>query len=54
MEAIERLYFRYFPEKLLGEILTKRWSDNAVPVLATILTIGFSSFRTQTFSRCQA
>lgn len=41
MEAIERLYFRYFPEKLLGEVLTKRWSDNAVPVLATILTIGF-------------
>ena len=41
MEAIERLYFRYFPEKLLGEILTKRWSDNAVPVFATILTIGF-------------
>ncbi|AZO41635.1 ABC transporter permease [Mesorhizobium sp. M7D.F.Ca.US.005.01.1.1] len=41
MEAIERLYFRYFPEKVLGEVLTKRWSDNAVPVLATIVTISF-------------
>ena len=39
MEAIERLYFRYFPEKLLGEVLTKRWSDNIVPVGATILVI---------------
>ncbi len=40
METIERLYFRYFPEKLLGEVLTKRWSDNIVPVAATILVIG--------------
>jgi ribose transport system permease protein len=41
MEAIERLYFRYFPEKLFGEVLTKRWSDNFVPVLTTFLVIGF-------------
>ena len=41
MEAIERLYFRYFPEKLLGEILTKRWSDNIVPVFATVFVIGY-------------
>lgn len=41
METFERLYFRYFPEKLLGEILTKRWSDNIVPVLATILVVGY-------------
>ncbi|BCH31360.1 ABC transporter permease [Mesorhizobium sp. L-8-10] len=40
MEAIERLYFRYFPEKLLGEVLTKRWSDNIVPVVATMVVIG--------------
>jgi len=40
MEAIERLYHRYFPEKLLGEVLTKRWSDNIVPVFATILVFG--------------
>jgi ribose transport system permease protein len=41
MEAIERLYFRYFPEKFFGEVLTKRWSDNFVPVLTTFLVIGF-------------
>ncbi len=40
MEAIERLYFQYFPEKLLGEVLTKRWSDNIVPVAATVVVIG--------------
>lgn len=41
METLERLYFRYFPEKLLGEILTKRWSDNIIPVLATVLVVGY-------------
>lgn len=41
MEALERLYFRHFPEKMLGEVLTKKWSDNAVPVLATFLVIGY-------------
>jgi ribose transport system permease protein len=41
MEALERLYFRYFPEKMLGEVLTKKWSDNAVPVFATLLVIGY-------------
>ncbi len=41
METFERLYFRYFPEKLLGEILTKRWSDNIIPVFATVLVVGY-------------
>ncbi|HWA45098.1 MAG TPA: SMP-30/gluconolactonase/LRE family protein [Hypericibacter adhaerens] len=41
METIERLYFRYFPEKLLGEVLTKRWSDNVVPVLAAVCVVAF-------------
>ncbi len=41
METLERLYFRYFPEKLLGEILTKRWSDNIIPVFATVLVVGY-------------
>lgn len=41
METFERIYFRYFPEKLLGEVLTKRWSDNIIPVLATVLVVGY-------------
>ncbi len=49
MEAIERAYFRFFPGKLLGEILTKRWSDNAVPVLATVVVVGFFLLRDPNF-----
>ncbi|MDM8165903.1 SMP-30/gluconolactonase/LRE family protein [Roseovarius sp.] len=45
MEKIERLYYAYFPEKLLGEVLTKRWSDNFIPILAAILVIGFFFLR---------
>ncbi len=41
METFERLYFRYFPDKLLGEILTKRWSDNIVPVFAALFVVGY-------------
>jgi ribose transport system permease protein len=39
MEAVERFIFTFLPEKLVGEILTKRWSDNIVPVLATFIVI---------------
>lgn len=45
MEAIERMYYRYFPEKMLGEILTKRWSDNFIPLLAAVVVIGFFLLR---------
>ena len=45
METIERIYYRYFPEKLLGEILTKRWSDNFVPLAAAVMVIGFFLLR---------
>ena len=40
METVTKLYYRYFPEQFLGEILTKRWSDNLVPILSTILVVG--------------
>jgi ribose transport system permease protein len=41
MEAIERLYFRFVPDKLLGEVLSKRWSDNVIPVLSAVVVFGF-------------
>ena len=34
-----RLRYRYLPEHLLGEILTKRWIDNVVPFFALIVAI---------------
>jgi ribose transport system permease protein len=41
MEAIERLDFRFVPDKLLGEVLSKRWSDNIIPVLSAAVVFGF-------------
>jgi ribose transport system permease protein len=41
VETIERIYYRYFPEKLLGEVLSKRWSDNFIPLLAAAVVIGY-------------
>lgn len=49
MEQLERLYYRWFPEKLLGEVLTKRWSDNAIPLFAAVLVIGFFLIRDPDF-----
>ncbi len=40
MESVTQLYYRYFPEKVLGEVLTKRWSDNFVPAFAAVFVIG--------------
>jgi ribose transport system permease protein len=45
MESIERLYHRYVPSQLLGEILSKRWSDNIVPVVAAVLVVGIFLMR---------
>ena len=38
-ESLVRARSKYFPDHLIGEILTKRWSDNAVPFAALILVI---------------
>lgn len=44
MEAIERFVFTFMPVKALGELLTKRWSDNVVPIVAAmIVALGFLS-----------
>ena len=39
-ETLTRLRYRYLPDHMVGEILTKRWIDNAVPFLALLITIG--------------
>jgi len=38
-ETLTRLRYRYLPDHLIGEILTKRWIDNAVPFLALLVTV---------------
>jgi hypothetical protein len=33
-ERALRLRYNFIPDHLVGEILTKRWTDNAIPFLA--------------------
>ncbi|WP_315810819.1 ABC transporter permease [Bradyrhizobium sp. SZCCHNR3107] len=43
-ETLTRLRYRYWPDHLLGEILSKRWTETAVPVLL-LLIVGFALSR---------
>jgi ribose transport system permease protein len=38
-DTITRLRYRYLPDHLIGEILAKRWIDNAVPFVALIILV---------------
>src|SRR3954464_2456146 len=43
-ETLTRLRYRYWPDHLLGEILSKRWTETAVPVIL-LLIVGFALSR---------
>ena len=36
-EAVLRLRYRYWPDHLLGEILSKRWTETAIPVIVLLI-----------------
>src|SRR5690348_7486971 len=38
-ERLLRFRYNYIPDHLIGEILTKRWTDNAIPFVALVITI---------------
>jgi ribose transport system permease protein len=38
-EQAQRLRYNLIPNHLIGEILTKRWTDNAIPFLALVVTV---------------
>ncbi len=38
-ERLARLRYNFTPDHLIGEILTKRWTDNAIPFLALVVTV---------------
>ena len=38
-ERALRLRYNYIPDHLIGEILTKRWTDNAIPFIALVITV---------------
>src|SRR6266850_5792126 len=40
-ERALRLRYNYIPDHLIGEILTKRWTDNAIPFIALVVTVAF-------------
>src|SRR5215210_5230533 len=43
-EQFQRWRYNLIPDHLIGEILTKRWTDNAIPFLALVLTVvGFGT-----------
>jgi len=39
-DTVTRLRYRYWPDHLLGEILSKRWTETAIPVIL-LLIVGF-------------
>ena len=39
-DTLTRLRYRYWPDHLLGEILSKRWTETAIPVVVlAIITV---------------
>ena len=44
-ETFTRWRYRYWPDHLLGEILSKRWTETAIPVFV-LLVVGFALSRT--------
>ncbi len=38
-ETLQRWRYNYIPDHLIGEILTKRWTDSAIPFLALVVTV---------------
>ena len=38
-DTLTRIRYRYLPDHLIGEILAKRWIDNAVPFLALVVLV---------------
>src|SRR6516165_701664 len=36
-ETLVRLRYRYWPDHMLGEILAKRWTETAIPVIVLII-----------------
>src|SRR3954471_15261604 len=48
------LRYNLVPDHLIGEVLTKRWADNAIPFLALVLTVAAFGTAIPGFFRPQA
>lgn len=49
MNTLVKLRYRFWPDKIFGEILQKPWMETAVPLLVLLLTVGFFSTRIDNF-----
>ena len=38
-DALIRFRYRFIPDHVIGELLAKRWMDNAIPFLALIVVL---------------
>jgi hypothetical protein len=38
--VVERWRYRFVPDRLIGEILTKRWIDSAIPFTVLVVVLG--------------
>ena len=38
-DVLTQLRYRYLPDHLIGELLTKRWIDNAIPFLVLVVSV---------------
>ncbi|WP_323010637.1 ABC transporter permease [Paracoccus sp. (in: a-proteobacteria)] len=43
-EALTRLRYKLFPDHLVGEVLAKRWIDNAIPFTTMVLAVAILAF----------
>ena len=42
-DTLTSLRYRYWPDHLLGEILSKRWTETAVPVFFSLSSVSPSA-----------
>src|ERR1700742_2536340 len=48
-ERALRLRYNFIPDHLIGEILTKRWTDNAIPFIAMVAVVAYFGSRIHGF-----
>jgi ribose transport system permease protein len=49
-DTLVRLRYRLIPDRLVGEILSKSWVDNAIPALSLVLVVVGITLRFPAFS----
>jgi ribose transport system permease protein len=53
-ESLARLRYNWIPDHLIGEILTKRWADNAIPFAVLLLTVGLMGWEIPGFFKLRS